>query len=39
VPKGVEEAILAMTDLIALESLLEHAIDSETMSDFATALK
>jgi hypothetical protein len=39
VPQEIETAVLAMTDLIALESLLEHAIDSDTMDEFATSLK
>jgi hypothetical protein len=39
VPKGIEKAVLGMSDPIALESLLEHALDSETMDEFATALQ
>jgi hypothetical protein len=39
VPKGIEKAVLAMSDSIALESLLEHAIDSNTLDEFTTALK
>ena len=39
VPKGIEKAILAMSDPVALESLLEHAIDSKTLDEFATALR
>ena len=38
VPEEIEEAVLAMSDPIALKSLLEHAIDSGTLEDFATAL-
>ena len=38
VPKGIEESVLAMSDPIALESLLEHAIDSKTLDEFATML-
>jgi hypothetical protein len=39
VPLEIETAVLAMTDLIALESLLEHAVDCETLDEFSTALK
>ena len=39
VPKNIETAVLAMSDSIALESLLVHAIDSNTMDEFAEALK
>jgi len=39
VPKGVENAIRQMTDPIALESLTVHAVHSETLDEFATALK
>ena len=38
VPKGIETAVLAMSDPVALESLLEHAIDSDTLEEFATVL-
>jgi hypothetical protein len=38
VPKKIEEAVLAMTDSVALESLLEHAIHSGTLDEFGTAL-
>jgi predicted transposase YdaD len=38
VPQGIEDTILSMSDQIALESLLEHAIDSETLDEFVTAL-
>ena len=38
VPKEIEEAVSAMSDPIALESLLVHAIDSETLDEFETAL-
>ena len=38
VPKHIEQAVLSMSDSIALESLLEHAIDSDTLDEFATAL-
>jgi hypothetical protein len=37
-PKGIEKAILAMTDPIALESLLEHVFDCKTLDEFATML-
>ena len=39
VPSEVEEAILSMSDTTALESLLEHAIQSDTLEEFADALK
>jgi hypothetical protein len=39
VSKGIEESVLAMSDPIALESLLEHVFDSNTLDEFATALK
>jgi DNA-binding protein Fis len=39
VPKGIETEILAMSDPIALESLLVHAIDSSTLDEFAAVLK
>jgi hypothetical protein len=35
----VEKAILAMSDPIALESLLAQAIQSDTMDEFAEALE
>jgi hypothetical protein len=38
VPQGIEDAVLAMSDPVALESLLEHAIDSNTLDEFASAL-
>jgi hypothetical protein len=38
VPKEVEDAVLAMTDPIALESMHEHAIDSNTLDEFVSAL-
>jgi len=38
VPQEIEAAVLAMSDPIALESVLEHAIDSNTLEDFATIL-
>ena len=38
VPKHIEQAILTMSDPIALESLLEHAIDSETLDEFGEVL-
>ena len=38
VPKHIERAVLAMSDPIALESVLEHAIDSNTLEEFATIL-
>jgi hypothetical protein len=39
VPADIEEAVLAMSDPIALESLLDHADDSETLDEFAMALQ
>ena len=39
VPKQVEQAVLAMSDPIALASLLEHVFDSNTLNEFAEALK
>ena len=38
IPREIERAVLERSDPIALESLLEHAIDSETLDEFATAL-
>ena len=38
VPPEIEEAVLARTDSIALESLLEHVFDSDTLDEFAEAL-
>ena len=38
VPPEIEEVVLAMSDPVALESLLEHAIDSNTLDEFAKAL-
>jgi hypothetical protein len=39
VPQEIEDAVLAMSDPIALKSLLEHAIDSDTLDEFSTALQ
>ena len=39
VPKDIEKAILAMSDPIALESLAAHAGHSDTMEEFAGALR
>jgi hypothetical protein len=39
VPKEVEESILAMTDLIALDSWLVHAATCQSIDEFATALE
>ena len=39
IPKWIEKSVLAMSDPIALESLLEHVFDSNTMDEFATALQ
>jgi hypothetical protein len=38
IPQEIETAVLSRTDSIALESLLEHAIDSNTLDEFATML-
>jgi hypothetical protein len=38
IPKGIEKAVLTMTDPIALESVLEHVIDSNTLDEFSTIL-
>ena len=38
VPKHVEQAVLAKSDPIALESLLEHVFDSNTLDEFAEGL-
>ena len=38
VPGDIEESVLAMSDPIALKSLLESAIHSETLDEFAEAL-
>jgi hypothetical protein len=39
VPTEIEAVVLAMSDAVALESLLEHAIHSKTLDEFAEALK
>ena len=39
VPKETEKAIRQMTDPIALDSLAAHVLHSETLDEFATALK
>jgi hypothetical protein len=39
IPKGVEKAILAISDPVALESWAAHAATCETMGEFADALK
>jgi hypothetical protein len=38
IPKGIEKTVLAMSDPIALESLLEHVIHCNTLDEFATML-
>ena len=38
VPAEIEEAVLVMSDSIALESLLEHVIDSNTLEEFSESL-
>ena len=39
VPQEIKDAIQSMTDLVALESLLVHAENCQSLSDFAEALK
>ena len=39
IPKGVETSIRQMSDPIALESLAAHVIHSDTLEEFADALK
>jgi hypothetical protein len=39
IPKNVEKAVTSMSDSIALESLLEHALHSDTMEEFAETLR
>jgi hypothetical protein len=39
VPKKIKGAVLAMSDSVVLVSLLEHAIDSNSLDEFAAALK
>jgi hypothetical protein len=39
VPKDVEKSVLGMSDSIALESLLAQAIQSDTLDEFAEALR
>jgi hypothetical protein len=38
IPKDIEEAVLAISDPIALESLLEHVFNSDTLDEFAEGL-
>ena len=38
VPKEIEEMVLSMSDEIALESLLENAIHSDTLDEFTSVL-
>ena len=38
VPQEIEKAVLERTDPIALESLLEHVFDSDTLDEFAAGL-
>jgi hypothetical protein len=38
VPHEIEQAVLSKSDPIALESMLEHAIDSNTLDEFAEIL-
>jgi predicted transposase YdaD len=38
VPQEIEAAVLAMSDPIALKSVLEHVIDSNTLEEFETIL-
>jgi len=39
VPKDIEQAILAISDSIALESLLVQAIQSDSLDEFAEGLR
>jgi hypothetical protein len=39
VPKDIERSVLAMSDSIALESLLVQAIHSNTLDEFAETFK
>jgi hypothetical protein len=39
VPNDIEEAVLSMSDSIALESLLAQAIQSDTLEEFAEGLR
>ena len=39
VPQGIEESVRSMSDPIALESLLETALDSSTLEEFVDVLK
>ena len=39
IPKGIEKTIYQMSDPIALDSLLVHAVHSKTMDEFAATLK
>ena len=38
VPQEIEDAVLSRSDPIALESLLEHVFDSDTLDEFAAGL-
>jgi len=38
IPPEIEESVLERSDPIALESLLEHVFDSDTLDEFETAL-
>ena len=38
VPSEIEDAVLSRSDPIALESLLEHVFDSDSLDEFATGL-
>jgi hypothetical protein len=39
IPRDIEKSVLAMSDSIALESLLVQAIQSDTLDEFAEALR
>ena len=39
VPKDIERSVLGMSDPIALESLLEQAIQSDTLAEFAEVFR
>ena len=39
IPKGIEESIRSMVDLVALQSLVEHAKTCKSLKEFAEALR
>jgi len=38
IPEEIEQSVLAMSDPVALESVLEHVFDGNTLEEFATVL-